>query len=156
MAHQHAISVHHVEIGFAIEAEICDTLIQTGQVVFHSVFNDSHQVFHGDGQMCGAVMLEHRRVDKNIAIQNQAVYIRCFEFFPTGDFDFAVTEIIDRHHNAAGGFIGTFHVSSEDPVAIMIYGDEPFGIGTYALNARPRTATSPRGAEARRGASPTR
>jgi hypothetical protein len=45
-------------------------------------------------------------------------------------------------HNAAGGFIGAFNVTSRDPVAIMVYGDEPWGIGTYALSARPRTAAN--------------
>jgi len=46
--------------------------------------------------------------------------------------------------NAAGGFIGAFHVVSEDPVAMLIYGDEPIGVGSYALVAKPVTAANER------------
>ena len=41
--------------------------------------------------------------------------------------------------NSAGGFLGTFHASSETPFGIMVYGDEPFGVGTYGYSALPKS-----------------
>jgi len=45
----------------------------------------------------------------------------------------------DLPKNSAGGFLGTFHASSDKPFAIMVYGDEPFGVGTMGYSARPKT-----------------
>lgn len=50
----------------------------------------------------------------------------------------------DLPQNAAGGFIGAWHVSAAEPVAIAIYGDEPVGVGSYALVAKPAAAAADR------------
>ncbi len=87
VAHQYAVGVYHIEIRFAVQAEIRDALIQTGQVIFHAIFDNAHHVFHRDGQMRGTVMFEYRHIDKRVTIQNQAVYIRRLKRFAAGDSD---------------------------------------------------------------------
>jgi len=117
MAHQHAVSIHHVEVRFAVQTEIRNALVQSGQMVRHAIFDDAHQVFHGNGQVRGAVVFEDRHIDENIAIQDQAVHVRGFEDFASGNPDFAIAEVIHGDHDGAGGFGGFFDAAQLIAVA---------------------------------------
>ncbi len=53
--------------------------------------------------MRGGVVLEHRRVDEYVAVENERMHIRRFQFFAAGNPDLAIAEVIHRHDDAAGG-----------------------------------------------------
>lgn len=52
------------------------------------------------------------------------------------------SEFDDLPQNAATGFLGSFRIHADAPVAVMAYGDEPQGRGAYALRARPVSEAS--------------
>lgn len=53
------------------------------------------------------------------------------------EMDFAALPV-----NAATGYLGSFRLSAEAPIAVMAFGDEPQGRGAAAVAARPATAAA--------------